>query len=243
MGVVKRSISRCLMVMVSLGWGVVLDDLSDHLRKIYTLGVIYFITSLATDVLKVFSIVENEVLGPKVEEELFDIVAILTFVVAFIDVTFYMWILDSLSGTMQYLEEMDQKRKLQRYLRLRLVFLLSILFAFVWAVFGIVNSYMSARMLDEKHEWGVQAAWEINYFMVLASVSFLWKPDPNAKEYAYIMELPSMARDDLKFSTNEGIVDDESLNEDEDDGDVAVDNGLDGIENCLDGEENDMKID
>jgi len=228
MGVVKRSISRCLMVMVSLGWGVVLDDLSANLKKIYFLGSLYFGTSLAADVLKVFSIVENEVLGAQVEEELFDIVAILTFIVASLDVTFYLWILDSLSGTMQYLEEMDQKRKLQRYLKLRLVFLLSILFTVVWAIFGMVNTYMEARMLDEKHEWGVEAAWEVNYFAVLAAVSFLWKPDPHAKEYAYVMELPSMAGDDLKFSTNDGILEDEDDEED-------------GIDSRVDGEEDDMK--
>ena len=38
-----------------------------------------------------------------------------------------------------YLEEMNQHMKLQRYLRLRMVFLLSVLFAIVWAVFGIVR--------------------------------------------------------------------------------------------------------
>jgi len=212
------------MIMVSLGWGVVLDDLSDHLKKIYLLSGTYFAASLVTDVLKVFSIVDNEVLGAKAEEELFDIVAIFTFVVAAIDVSCYMWILDALSGTMQYLEEMDQKMKLKRYLKLRLVFLLSILFAVVWAVFGIVNSYLDARVLDEKHEWGVQGAWEVNYFMVLAAVSFLWKPHPHAKEYAYVMELPSMASDDLEFSTNEGIVDEDA-----------------DVEDRVEGEEDDMK--
>lgn len=226
MGVIKRSISRCLVVMVSLGWGVVRDDLYDHLRKIYILGGVYFFTSGAADIVKIFSIVENEVLATSVEQELFDFVAILTFVVAAIDVYFYMWILDALTGTMQYLEDMNQKMKLQRYLKLRLVFLISVLFAVVWAVFGIVNSYMDARMLEEKHEWSVQAAWEVNYFMVLTSVSYLWKPDPNAKEYAYVMELPSMISDngESNFETNAGLEDDDK---------EAVDGRLEGEEDDM----------
>lgn len=175
--------------------------------------------------MKVLSIVENEVLGPQAEEEVFDVIAILTFAVACVDVSFYMWILDALHGTMSYLEEMEQKRKMKRYLSLRLVLLLSILFAIVWAVFGIVKSYLAARMLDERHEWGVQAAWEVNYFFILASVSILWKPDPNAKEYAYVMELPSMANGDLQFSTNENVEGD-----DDEDDDVNPESGEEGEE-------------
>lgn len=201
-GVLKRAISRCLVVMVCLGWGVVRDNLDDHMRKIYILGGLYAVTSALCEVLRTLRIVENEIIGVQEEEEIVDITAVLTFVVAAIDVIFYMWILDSLSGTMQYLENMNQSIKLQRYLRLRLVLLLSILFAVSWAIFGLVNNFMTVRMLEEKHEWGVQGAWEVNYFMVLASLSFLWKPDASAKEYAFVMELPSMPNDDVNFATN-----------------------------------------
>lgn len=218
-GVLKRAISRCLVVMVALGWGVVRDDLNDHMRKIYILGGLYTATSLACDILRVMQVVENEVIGAEVNSALVDSTAILTFVVAAIDVSFYMWILDALSGTMMYLENMSQATKLQRYLRLRLVLLLSILFAVVWAVFGIVNSYLSVRMLEERHEWGVQAAWEVNYFLVLTTVSFLWKPDPTAKEYAYVMELPSMPQDDMNFATNADCDDDDDYNSDDEDAD------------------------
>merc|ERR1712194_673389 len=86
--------------------------------------------------------------------------------------------------------------------RLRLVLLLSILFAVVWAIFGIVNNYMESRMLEQRHEWGVSAAWEVNYFLVLTVVSFLWKPAPSAKESAFVMELPSMPNEDMDFATN-----------------------------------------
>jgi hypothetical protein len=33
---------------------------------------------------------------------------------------------------------------------------------------------------------------ELNYIYVLAGVAILWRPSPNAKEYAYVMELPAM---------------------------------------------------
>ena len=37
---------------------------------------------------------------------------------------------------------------------------------------------------------------EINYVFVLLSVAILWRPQPNAKEYAYVMELPAVTTDD-----------------------------------------------
>lgn len=194
-GVLKRGISRCLILVVSMGWGVVRDDLGDQMRKIVALGIVYVGTSAARDIMTLFAVTENETLSINEEEELVDIVTILTFVVAAVDVTFYMWILDALNGTMQYLETMSQHMKLKRYLRLRCILLLSILFAVVWSVFGIVNNYLDEGMFEEEKKWAIQALWEVNYLFVLVAVAILWRPNPNAKDYAFVMELPSIGGD------------------------------------------------
>jgi len=130
------------------------------------------------------------------EEELFDVVTILTFVVAALDVIFIMWTLDALNGTMESLENMNQSRKLMRYLRLRCIFLFSILFAVVWAIFSLVDTYDEEGIVREEQEWVVDAATEINYLFVLIALAILWRPNPSAKEYAYAMELPAMGGDD-----------------------------------------------
>mmetsp|Transcript_67930 Transcript_67930/g.100773 ORF Transcript_67930/g.100773 Transcript_67930/m.100773 type:complete len:344 (+) Transcript_67930:1063-2094(+) len=207
LGVSKRAISRCLIVMVSLGWGVIRDTLGEQMKKIIALGFIYFGCSTARDIMTVFGITENQLLSIDQEEEIFDLVTILTFVVAAMDVTFYMWILDSLNGTMQYLENMSQNMKLQRYLRLRCILLFSILFAVVWAVFGIVDNLMDGHMMEVSNEWLVSAVWELNYLIVLIAVAWLWKPDPKAKEYAYVMELPTLGGD-VEFETNADTIED-----------------------------------
>ena len=33
---------------------------------------------------------------------------------------------------------------------------------------------------------------QLNYIFVLAGVAILWRPQQNAKEYAYVMQLPTM---------------------------------------------------
>ena len=80
----------------------------------------------------------------------------MTAVIAVVDVVFYVWIIDSLNATMEYLEVNNQTSKLARYLRLRCLFLFSILFAAAWAVFGMVNNY-DEGIVQEEQGWYVLA--------------------------------------------------------------------------------------
>mmetsp|Transcript_10800 Transcript_10800/g.20198 ORF Transcript_10800/g.20198 Transcript_10800/m.20198 type:complete len:625 (-) Transcript_10800:977-2851(-) len=207
-GVLKGAISRCLLVMVSLGWGVIRDTLGDEMKKIILLGVLYSVFAFVSDIAAIVFEKELQILSNETEREIYDIFAVLTLATAVIDVIFYMWILDSLNSTMQYLENMNQTMKLRRYLRLRLILLFSILFAICWSVFGIVDTTMDDSILGEAKEWIVQTMWDVNYIFVLVSIALLWKPDPRAKEFAYVMELPSIGGD-MMLETSIGSPDDE----------------------------------
>mmetsp|Transcript_276 Transcript_276/g.691 ORF Transcript_276/g.691 Transcript_276/m.691 type:complete len:550 (-) Transcript_276:214-1863(-) len=203
-GVLKRGISRCLLVMVSLGWGVVRDELGPIMKKIHALGGLYIVVSLIKEIMTEIMVAEVQRISQEEEEGLFDIVSVLGLAIVLIDLLFYFWIIDSLSGTMEYLESMKQTRKLLRYLRLRCVLMFSILFGVVWAVFGIVDTY-DQGIVTQEATWVIDAAMEMNYLFVLIAVALLWRPQENAKEYAFVMELPSMsaAVDD---DDNEGVI-------------------------------------
>jgi len=194
-GVVKQGISRCLIVMVSLGWGVVRDSLGSTMRVIVFIGAVYIGVSAVRDMMIVFAIEDMETLSYNEEETLFDVVRILTLVDSAINVIFIMWILDALNNTMLYLENMNQTRKLDRYLKLRCLFLFSILFATMWSVFTLVDTVQDEGIVEEEHAWAIDAATEINYLFVLVGVAYLWRPNPSAREYAYVMELPAMGAD------------------------------------------------
>lgn len=141
-----------MIVMVSLGWGVVRDDLGGVMKRIIFLGGLYIVVSAVRDIMTVIAYTKVQQMSQEEEAEFFDIVEILTMVVAFIDVIFYLWIIDALHGTMEYLEGMGQSLKLLQFLRLRCIFLFSILFAVAWAVFGIVDSY-DQGIVDQEQEW------------------------------------------------------------------------------------------
>ena len=54
--------------------------------------------------------------------------------------------------------------------------------------------------------------WDVNYTFVLIFIALLWKPDPRAKAFAYVMEL-SFVGDDMALDISIG-----SLDEFEEDG-------------------------
>lgn len=182
--------------MVSLGWGVVRDSLGATLPKIVALGIFYVAVSSVNEFMTVIAVEDMQTLSVEEEDELFDVVEILSFLVFVVDVIFVLWILDALNSTMEYLESMNQTRKLMRYLRFRCVFLFAILFSVVWVVFSLVDTYDEDGILEEQHEWVVLAAKELNYLFLLIGIAVLWWPNETAKEYAYVMELPAMGAGD-----------------------------------------------
>jgi len=198
----KNGISRCLLVMVSLGWGVIRDDLGSVMSKITFLGGTFTAVSLLHDIMDVVAYTEVQKLSEEEEDELFDIVEILGIVIVVLDVIFVIWILDAMNGTMEYLENMNQTSKLLRYLRLRFILLFAILFAIAYTVFGVVDQ-VDQGIVDHEQEWVLLASIELDYVFVLLGVATLWRPQENAKEYAYVMELPVMT-DNLDDDAGEG---------------------------------------
>jgi hypothetical protein len=138
--------------MVALGWGVIRDELGPVMTRITVLGGLYIAVAMVLEIMKEVAVAQIKKISQEEEEELFDVASILSLVVALIDVIFYLWVIDSLNATMEYLEGLNQTSKLFRYLRLRMLLLFSILFAVVVAVFGIVDAY-DQGIVDQDMEW------------------------------------------------------------------------------------------
>lgn len=221
MGVMKRGVSRVLLIMVSLGWGVIRDSLGSTMNSIVALGVAYVVVSALRELMEDFYREDVTELSEQEGNEIIDLVTILTFVEAAIDVVFILWMLDALNATMQYLENMNQLRKLQRYLSLRSVLLFAILFATIMVVLQLVDSYDENGIVQEEHVWVVEAAFEVNYVFVLIGIAYLWRPNPSAREYAYVIELPASGGGDGETELELSGVVPSAMDDDDDDTDVT----------------------
>eukprot|EP00934_Nitzschia_sp_Nitz4_P001010 Nitzschia sp. Nitz4//scaffold3_size479765//84686//86702//NITZ4_000033-RA/size479765-processed-gene-0.89-mRNA-1//-1//CDS//3329550557//1010//frame0 len=193
--VMKQGISLCLLVMVSLGWGVTCDDLGDVMKRIHFLGGSYVGIAMIQNIMAVVAYTEVQKISVEEDTELIDIATVLAVVVFGIGVIFCLWTIDSLNTTMEYLENMGQTLKLERFLRLRTILLVAILIAVGASIFGIVDSY-DQGIVSQESEWVKTASMELNYLYVLTAVAILWRPQENAKQFAYVMELKATDDDE-----------------------------------------------
>lgn len=125
-------------------------------------------------------------------------------------------------------------------MRLRCIFLFSILFAVVWAIFSLVDTYDEDGIMREEQEWVVDAATELNYLFVLVAVCILWRPNPSAKEYAYVTELPGGDDDGENDLELTGVVPSAM---DDDDDDEEPSSGKNGFHDDPDSQDDRFQID
>jgi mannose/fructose/N-acetylgalactosamine-specific phosphotransferase system component IIC len=179
--------------MVAMGWGVVRDSLGATMFKIVFLGLLYCGLLTARDALAILAVTDVESISTDAEEELIDVVIVLTPMIIVINVVFYFWIMNSLKATTEYLQNMNQTSKLRRHLRLRCIIMSSLFFAFIWLLLNIANVFTA--FLSQERQWILEAAMHANYVFVLVGMAILWRPNSNAKDYALQMELPAMSED------------------------------------------------
>lgn len=193
LGILKHASSRCLGVMVSMGWGVVRDSLGRALIKIIFLGLLYSGVTMARDFL-VVAAEKVETVSLTEEEELIDLALVLTPIIIVINLIFYFWIIASLNSTTEYLRNMNQTSKLRRHMQLRCLILTSLFVVGVWLLLSIAQVFTG--FLSQDQIWIMEAVMNANYLFILCGVAVLWRPTSTSKDYATQMEVPSLGDDD-----------------------------------------------
>ena len=194
LGVLKRGITRCLFVMVSMGWGVVRDSLGLALMKIIVLGLVYCGLTMLRDFFLVLAVDKVQSLSASTEEKLVDLTLLISLGVLVVNLIFFFWIIFSLFATTEYLKNMNQTTKLQRHLRLRCIILTGFLFAMAWFIFSEIDGALD--ILSPNQYWMLEGAMHLNNLFVIVSVAMLWRPNSNAKDYAMQMQIPSTGDDE-----------------------------------------------
>mmetsp|Transcript_5560 Transcript_5560/g.5744 ORF Transcript_5560/g.5744 Transcript_5560/m.5744 type:complete len:522 (-) Transcript_5560:124-1689(-) len=184
-GVSKRAVSRALVLMVSMGYGVVRPSLGEDLKKVlylcggyYTLSVVF---TLASNVPA-----KSQIVG---DPEFSDLLSLVVFMLAMVDTIFYVWILTSLNNLIISLRSRQQMVKLALYTKFRIILFLSLLFSCSWAMYSMIVYYGDKFEKNWKQRWTTDALYEISYFIILVAIAVLWAPSRNSQRYAYHVEL------------------------------------------------------
>lgn len=168
----KRTVSRLLVLVVAMGFGVVKANLGDAKSKVLTLGALYFFFSGS------FQILSNNAAAE-------GLTTLLVIPVALLDTFFYWWIFLSLVRTITQLIYRKQSIKLEMYKRLFITLVLSGLASALVVIYQLYAVLTSS--VDDRWEtwWIWESFWHVLYFLVLLVICILWRPTENNLRYAF----------------------------------------------------------
>jgi hypothetical protein len=214
-GALKRALSRVLVLLVALGYGVVRPSLGDDMPRVLYLGASYFVLSF------IYSLILS--LSPPtkaVDDDDYSFLSLLVFLLAMVDTTFYIWIFTSINNLMVSLAARKQGVKYMLYRNFRIVLVTMLALTMGWVLYSSVvflndNGGTNANW---RMKWTVDSLWEVIYFIIFVSVAILWAPTNNSQRYSYSIELSQLEGDEdfmnggndvEKVTDNDGDIDNE----------------------------------
>ncbi|XP_078517239.1 transmembrane protein 87A-like isoform X4 [Lissotriton helveticus] len=191
----KRMLARVLVVIASLGYGIVKPRLGVLLNRVLGVGMLYLLFSIIEGILRVKSTSYN--------------IATMTceFALAFVDSCLVLWIFMSLVQTMKLLRLRRNIVKLSLYRH----FTNTLIFAVIASVIFIIWNSKTFRMYtcqSDWHElWLNDAFWRFLFSIILLVIMFLWRPSANNQRYAFVplIDEGSEEEEDEEQMANEGI--------------------------------------
>uniref|UniRef100_A0A1D1YJZ7 Transmembrane protein 87A n=1 Tax=Anthurium amnicola TaxID=1678845 RepID=A0A1D1YJZ7_9ARAE len=173
---VKKTVSRFLLLVVSMGYGVVRPTLGGLTSKVVSLGVIYFVASEALELVEHLGNI-NDFSG---KARLF-----LVLPVAVLDACFIVWIFSSLSKTLEKLQLRRSLAKLELYRKFTNSLAISVLLSVAWI--GYELYFNATDPLSElwQRAWLIPAFWNVLSYVLLTVICVLWAPSHNPTRYAY----------------------------------------------------------
>ncbi|PRQ20091.1 putative Lung seven transmembrane receptor [Rosa chinensis] len=186
-GAVRKTVSRLLILTVSMGYGVVRPTLGGLTSKVLLLGITFF---LATELLNITEFVGtiNDVSG---RARLF-----LVLPDAFLDAFLILWIFTSLSKTLEQLQTKRSSVKLDMYRKFSNALAVTVIASVAWIAYEVY--FKATDPFNEKWHsaWIITAFWDILAFALLGVICYLWAPSQNSQRYAYSEKLGEESDDE-----------------------------------------------
>ena len=183
---VKRTVARMLVIIVSLGFGIVKPRLGPTLHRVIGVGVVYFIIALLEQMLAI-DVYFNE---SSRQAWMFTYIPL-----SLIDSIICYWIFMSLLQTMKTLRlrRNTTKLSLYRHFANTIVFCVVISIGMMlWAI----HYHEQFCNEDFAYGWFETACWPMLFSLILLVIMILWRPNANNQRYAYSPMIDGNGSDD-----------------------------------------------
>ncbi|XP_038593133.1 transmembrane protein 87A isoform X1 [Micropterus salmoides] len=169
----KRTLARLLVIIVSLGYGIVKPRLGIVMHRVVGLGILYFACASIEGVLRITGGRDN---GP---------VLITEIVLAVFDSCAIWFIFVSLAQTIKTLKLRRNPVKLSLYRH----FTNTLIFAVIASIIFMGWTAKKFRLADCQSDWielwVEDAFWRFLFSVILFVIMFLWRPSANNQRYAF----------------------------------------------------------
>ncbi|XP_060781348.1 transmembrane protein 87A isoform X2 [Neoarius graeffei] len=170
----KRTLARLLVIIVSLGYGIVKPRLGTVMHRVVGLGVLYFAFAAIEGILRITGAKDS------------DLALLANIPLALLDSSLCWWIFVSLAQTIKTLKLRRNPVKLSLYRH----FTNTLIFAVIASVIFMVWTTKKFRLADCQAQdwmelWVDDAFWRFLFSVILLVIMFLWRPSANNQRYAF----------------------------------------------------------
>lgn len=171
----KRTLARMLVIIVSLGFGIVKPRLGAMFHRVVTVGFLYFVLSATECVLRVYH--------PKNDPTNQAMMAGVP--LAALDSVICWWIFGSLVQTTRTLRLRRNLVKLSLYTQFTNTLVGAVLASIFFMIWQIHTHRLTSCLRDWNRLWLDEAFWHILFSVVLLVIMILWRPTNNNQRYAF----------------------------------------------------------
>lgn len=169
---VKRALARILVIIVSMGFGIVKPRLGQMLHKVIAIGTIYFILAAIEGCIRV-----RDIRLSKTHMYAFVPLTVL-------DVGLCWWIFSSLVQTTRTLRIRKNVVKLTLYHHFTNTLIFTVLASLAYMAWTIKQTKFT-NCIDIGTLWLNDALWPFLFALILAVIMVLWRPSNNNQRYAF----------------------------------------------------------
>ncbi|XP_041353605.1 transmembrane protein 87A-like [Gigantopelta aegis] len=171
----KRTLARMLVIVVSLGFGIVKPRLGQTFHKVLCVGVAFF----------VLASLEGCMRGSKSKSDQSNALMLATVPLAVTDAVIVWWIFTSLVQTTRTLRLRRNIVKLSLYRHFTNTLIFAVLASIAFMIWSIIQHKLKYCTTDWKELWVDEAFWHLLFSVILLIIMILWRPDANNQRYAF----------------------------------------------------------
>ncbi|XP_062616670.1 transmembrane protein 87A-like [Saccostrea cucullata] len=171
----KRALARILIIIVSLGFGIVKPRLGTTFHKVVAMGTVFFILASIEGCMRQ--------LKPKEDNSTDTMLALVPLAVT--DASICWWIFSSLIQTTRTLRLRRNVVKLSLYRHFTNTLIFAVLASIAFMIWSFTQYKLKTCITDWREIWVDEAFWHLLFSVILCVIMVLWRPSANNQRYAF----------------------------------------------------------